>query len=152
MSHRGSSRFVYRGLAALSVAVVGVSGLAACSSSSKSSGGGGSTTSSSGGGATGTIKVAILDAQTGTLASYGRETARGSQMALDKINDAGGIKVGNTTYKFSYTITDLQSDATIAASAAQTAIQNGAQVILGPGVSAMAQPVAQAVQRAIFLR
>jgi branched-chain amino acid transport system substrate-binding protein len=134
-----SVRSAVRKGAFLLAGTLALSGLAACGSSDSggSSGGGGST-----------IKVAILDAQTGNLASYGQETARGAKLALDKINDAGGIKVGDKTYTFDYTVTDLQSDPTIAASAAQKAIQDGAQIVLGPGVSAMAQPVAQAVQRA----
>jgi branched-chain amino acid transport system substrate-binding protein len=137
MGQRARLRHYLRGIG---VVVAATTVLAACGSSD---GGGGGDDADGG-----TIKVAIMDAETGALASYGRETIRGSKLALDRINKDGGVDIDGKSYKLDYSVTDLQSNPTVAAQEAQKAIQDGAQVILGPGVSALGQPVAQAVQRA----
>lgn len=98
---------------------------------------------------TGTVKVAVLDAQSGRLSTLGAETERGSVMAMEEINEAGGFEVDGTTYTFEYETTDLQSDPSVAAQAAQQAVRGfGATIVLGPTPSALAEPVAGVVQRA----
>lgn len=95
-----------------------------------------------------TIPIAVLDAETGPLSAIGLPSSRGATMALDEINEAGGIEVDGTTYTFDYKMTDLQSDATVAASAAQSAISSdNVRVIIGATTSAIADPAAAAVQR-----
>lgn len=113
------------------------------------SGGSTSTTAESGGGKTGTVKIALMDALSGSFATLGTQTMNGAKMALDEINAAGGFKVGDVTYTFDYKLTDLQSDATIAPQVAQDAIQGfGAHYIVGPTLSALNDPIVGVVQRA----
>ena len=45
------------------------------------------------------LKIGQIEAQTGTLASYGWMGSQGAKMAVDEINKAGGFKVGAKTYK-----------------------------------------------------
>jgi branched-chain amino acid transport system substrate-binding protein len=45
------------------------------------------------------VKIGQVEAQTGTLASYGWMGSQGAKMAVDEINKAGGFKVGAKTYK-----------------------------------------------------
>lgn len=110
---------------------------------------GGNGDSGSAGGSSETVKVAVLDAQSGRLSTLGAETARGSTMAMEEINDAGGFEVDGTTYEFDYEATDLQSDPAVAAQVAQQAVRGfGAKIVLGPTPSALAEPVVSVVQRA----
>jgi branched-chain amino acid transport system substrate-binding protein len=45
------------------------------------------------------VKIGQIEAQTGTLATYGWMGYQGAKLAIDEINRAGGFKVGNKTYK-----------------------------------------------------
>jgi branched-chain amino acid transport system substrate-binding protein len=45
------------------------------------------------------VKIGQVEAQTGTLASYGWMGSQGAKLAVDEINKAGGFKVGAKTYK-----------------------------------------------------
>ncbi|MGH3761908.1 ABC transporter substrate-binding protein [Actinophytocola sp.] len=96
----------------------------------------------------GTIKVAVMDAQSGQLSTFGIETIRGAQMAFDEINERGGVTVGGQQYRFDVEEVDLQSDPAIAAQAAQEAITgDGAQIIVGATPSALSEPIAGVVLR-----
>ena len=50
-------------------------------------------------GAQDVVKIGQIEAQTGTLASYGWMGSQGAKLAVDEINKAGGFKVGAKTYK-----------------------------------------------------
>lgn len=96
----------------------------------------------------GTIKVAVMDAQSGRLSTFGVETMRGAQMAFDEINERGGVTVGGQQYRFEVKEIDLQSDPAIAAQAAQEAITgDGAHIIVGSTPSALSEPIAGVVLR-----
>lgn len=45
------------------------------------------------------VKIGQVEAQTGTLASYGWMGSQGAKLAVDEINKAGGFNVGAKTYK-----------------------------------------------------
>jgi branched-chain amino acid transport system substrate-binding protein len=45
------------------------------------------------------VKIGQVEAQTGTLASYGWMGSQGAKLAVDEINKSGGFKVGAKTYK-----------------------------------------------------
>jgi branched-chain amino acid transport system substrate-binding protein len=45
------------------------------------------------------VKIGQVEAQTGTLASYGWMGSQGAKLAVDEINKAGGFRVGAKTYK-----------------------------------------------------
>jgi branched-chain amino acid transport system substrate-binding protein len=122
------------------VATVAVAALALSACGSSDSGGGDSGDA--------TVKIAVLDALTGANQTLGIETQRGTQMAFDKINADGGFKVGDTTYKFEPSVTDIQSDPAVAASTAQKVVSGGTKFILGATTSVLAGPIASAVLRA----
>src|SRR5690606_8535338 len=119
--------------------IVAVAGLAAMSLAACGSGAGGSGED--------VIKVAVLDAQSGKFSDFGIDVERGARMAFDEINEAGGVTVGGKTYKFKYEITDLQSDPTVAAQAAQQAVSGGTKILIGATVSALTEPITGVVQR-----
>jgi branched-chain amino acid transport system substrate-binding protein len=45
------------------------------------------------------VKIGQIEAQTGTLATYGWMGYQGARLAIDEINRQGGFKVGSKTYK-----------------------------------------------------
>lgn len=97
---------------------------------------------------TATVKVVIAEPLSGRFANFA-PSAHGGQMAMDEINEAGGFEVDGVTYTFDYSVEDLQSDATTASQIAQQAIvSDGAKIVFGPTLSALADPVASIVQRA----
>ena len=103
--------------------------LIGCSSNSGNSGGT-STSGSSGSGAD-TIKVGVNYELTGAVASYGVDLNDGLQMALEEINDAGGI-LGK---ELEIMTMDNKSSDTESANVSARLARDGAVVLLGPATS-----------------
>ena len=75
---------------------------------------------------------------TGPAAAGGMACKAGWELAVAKYNDAGGLKVGNDTYKINLIVEDDAMSADQAATAATKLIeQDGAKFIIGPLVDAM---------------
>ena len=64
------------------------------------------------------IKIGFIADRTGNLQAYGIPLLNGSQLAVRKINDAGGVKVGGKSYKLELVVRDSRSDANQASAAA----------------------------------
>jgi branched-chain amino acid transport system substrate-binding protein len=56
------------------------------------------------------VKLGEIEAQTGSLNTYGWMSAQGTRMAVDKINKDGGFQVGGKTYKFELLNPDTQGN------------------------------------------
>jgi len=56
------------------------------------------------------VKIGQIEAQTGTLATYGWMGHQGANMAIDEINKKGGFKVGNKTYKLQLVSPDTRAN------------------------------------------
>lgn len=84
---RGKARFIRRLGRGTSLAVA--LGLAACSAYAFQS--------------EGTVRIGSLEAQTGVPAPYGIQALVGSQIAIDEINAAGGVKVAGKMVKLALT-------------------------------------------------
>ncbi len=56
------------------------------------------------------VKIGQIEAQTGTLATYGWMGHQGANMAITEINNAGGFKVGNKTYKMELVSPDTRAN------------------------------------------
>ncbi len=56
------------------------------------------------------VKIGQIEAQTGTLASYGWMGTQGAKLAVDEINKAGGFKVGSKTYKLELISPDTRAN------------------------------------------
>jgi len=61
-------------------------------------------------GAQDVVKLGQIEAQTGSLNTYGWMSAQGTRMAVDKINKAGGFQVGGKTYKLQLLNPDTQGN------------------------------------------
>ncbi|MBS7703657.1 ABC transporter substrate-binding protein [Chelatococcus asaccharovorans] len=80
-----------------------------------------------------TVKIGAIFAQTGPNASIGSEALIGTQYAIKKINEAGGVKVGGETYKFELVNIDDESKAERAVAAAEKLVADKTiPVILTP--------------------
>jgi len=72
----------------------------------------------------------------GPLANTGRYYRDGYEFAVDRINSAGGVKIGNTREKLALKILDNQSDNNLAVRQyVQLVSQDGVKLLLGPFAS-----------------
>ena len=96
----------------------------------------------------GVINVGILYPLTGPGASWGVGNSQGWRHAFDLINEAGGVKVGDTQYKFKYFVEDDKYSGSVAVTACNKLIfQDKVKFLLGPlgGMPAAAiAPICQA--------
>ena len=67
----------------------------------------------------------------GSAASYGVSVKQGAEIAIKKINDEGGVKVGDETVKLNLNFVDDEASPEVAVSAYNTVMDGGAQAILG---------------------
>jgi len=90
--------------------------------------------------AAGEVKELVIGGDaflTGPAAAGGMACKRGWELATAKINDAGGLKIGNDTYKIKLVVEDDAMSVDQAATAVQKMIQqDGAKFIMGPLVDA----------------
>src|SRR5210317_908495 len=84
----------------------------------------------------------------GKYASNGVHTQNGYNMAVDRINSMGGIKVGGKTYKFEIIYYDDESNPKRAAQLAERLIkQDGVQYMLGPYSSGLTKAIAPVTEK-----
>ena len=85
---------------------------------------------------------------TGKYSSNGVHTQNGYNLAVDRINDMGGIKVGGKTYKFEIVYYDDESNSGRAAQLAERLIQqDGVQYMLGPYSSGLTKAMAPVTEK-----
>ena len=82
-------------------------------------------------GETKVFKIGGIGPLTGGAASYGVSVQNGAQIAIDEINAAGGVKVGDATYTLEMNFVDDEASPDKALTAYNTVMDWGAQAILG---------------------
>ena len=88
-----------------------------------------------------TIKIGINAPMTGDIPKVGEGTKFAAQMWLEDINKAGGLKVGDKTYKVELVIEDNESKAESAVKAAtKMIVEDEVLAIVGPQASKQAVP------------
>lgn len=91
-----------------------------------------------GGGEVKTLTIGGIAFLTGPAAAGGMACKAGWELAVAKYNDAGGLKIGNDTYKINLIVEDDAMSADQAATAATKLTQkDGATFIIGPLVDAI---------------
>ncbi len=68
---------------------------------------------------------------TGSAAQYGTAVMESSKIAVEEINAAGGVKVGDQTLELVYTFEDDEASADVAQSAYNKLMDDGVQAIVG---------------------
>lgn len=97
-----------------------------------------------GGGGNNTVKVGVIAELTGDVPAVGASCKNAAEMAAKEINDAGGIKIGDKSYKVELFIEDNGGKADQSASAAQKLItQQKVLAIIGPNASRYAIPASE---------
>ena len=85
---------------------------------------------------------------TGKYSSNGVHTQNGYNMAVDRINSMGGVKVGGKTYKFDIIYYDDESNPKRAAQLAERLInQDGVEFMLGPYSSGLTKAMAPVTEK-----
>jgi len=85
---------------------------------------------------------------TGKYSSNGVHTQNGYNLAVERINSMGGIKVGGKTYKFEIIYYDDESNSGRAAQLAERLIkQDGVQFMLGPYSSGLTKAMAPVTEK-----
>jgi len=90
------------------------------------------------------IQVGGIGELTGDIPAVGASFKNAAEMAVQEINDAGGLEVGGKQYKIQLTIEDNAGKADQSASAAQKLItQQNVVAIIGPNASRYAIPASE---------
>ena len=138
---RAGRRTFLGGAGALTLALA----LAACSSPGSDSDSSGGEAASGGGGLPDTIKIMDINGLTGPVAFAGSNAAKGTELAIEQIEDDGLL--GDTTIEVDSK--DAAADPQQAASFASQAISDPSYAaILGPSASAQSAAVSPIVQQA----
>ncbi|KAF0112410.1 MAG: branched-chain amino acid transport system substrate-binding protein [Chloroflexi bacterium] len=91
-----------------------------------------------------TIKVGVIAELTGDIPAVGASCKNAAEMAVQQINDAGGLDVGGTKYMVELYIEDNAGKADQSASSAQKLItQQNVVAIIGPNASRYAIPASE---------
>lgn|GEM_PF-4332769 len=90
--------------------------------------------SDSGSSSTDTVKIGLIDALSGSAASFGIGDLHGAQLAVKQINADGGIK-GLDGAKLKLETYDLQSNPALASGLAQRAVDDGVAAVVGSSIS-----------------
>ena len=93
------------------------------------------------------ITIGAAVSLTGKYTTNGEHTQRGYDLAVDMINKAGGVKVGDTTYELAVKYYDDESTAARGAELAERLIlQDGVQFMLGPYSSGLTRAIAPVIE------
>ncbi|MFC6206512.1 ABC transporter substrate-binding protein [Levilactobacillus tongjiangensis] len=112
-------------IAALSIAAVAMAGC----STAKNNGSQGNNPGK-------TVKIGVNMELSGSAAGYGQQQKQGIQLAVNKINQSGGIKVGKSKKKIQLVIRDNKTSNTTAASVAAQLVNNDKVVaVVGPAAT-----------------
>lgn len=95
-----------------------------------------------------TITLGAVVSLTGTYSTNGKLTRDGYNLAVDRINSSGGIKVGDKTYKLAIKYYDDESTSARGAQLAERLIkQDGVKFVLGPYGSALTKAIAPVTEK-----
>ena len=78
-----------------------------------------------------TLVIGDLESLTGAAASVGVPQANAVKLAVDQINESGGIDVDGTTYVIKLDVQDEKSDPTAAVNAVQKFMSDGTKYMIG---------------------
>ena len=82
-----------------------------------------------------TITLGVIGPMTGSLAVYGTHVSNGAELAVEQINEAGGISVGGKTYTLTTESKDDQGDSTECLKSMNALISDGIQLVIGSATS-----------------
>ena len=93
------------------------------------------------------VKIGLLAPMTGDFSSRGDPMRRAAQMAVEEVNIAGGLQVGDRRYRITLLIEDTQSTPEEAIAAARRLLDDDVVAIIGTSASSIAIPVAEVLNQ-----
>lgn len=93
-----------------------------------------------------TIKIGLNAELTGGIPVVGASCKNAAELAMEEINNAGGLEVGGKKYKIEILIEDNEDKAESAAAAAQKLNAAGVLLMIGPNASRNAIPAAEVAE------
>lgn len=87
------------------------------------------------------IRVGVVISLTGPTKELAKFPKQGYELAVEKLNSRGGVRVGSQFLQFELVFADDASDVQVAPRAAESLIKEGIQYILGPYGSALTDAV-----------
>ena len=106
--------------------------LTACGGSSESSD---ASDNSAASGDSGTITLGMIGPLTGSVAVYGTHIENGVKLAIEEINAAGGVTLGDGAHQLAVEVKDDQGDSTECVNAMNALISDGIQLVVGSATS-----------------
>lgn len=95
------------------------------------------------------IRIGLLAEITGSIPNVGKSSVDAANMAVQEINDAGGLTIGNKKLKIVLVVEDIQDNAETAVAMAEKLInQENVVAIIGPQASRNAIPVSMIAENA----
>ncbi len=94
-----------------------------------------------------TIKIGLNAELTGGVPVVGASCKNGAELAVEEVNNAGGLEVGGRKYKIELLIEDNEDKAESAAAAAQKLNAAGVLLMIGPNASRNAIPAAEVAEQ-----
>ena len=123
---------------AMALAAVMLFGATACSSGSKDTQGSsdnkeqqGTESDAQGEAGDATFTIGFLGPLTGSVASYGLSVKQGAEIAIQEINEAGGVKAGDTTYTLKMVAADDEGSEDKAITAYNNLMDQNINVLMG---------------------
>ncbi len=96
----------------------------------------------------GTITLGAAVSLTGKYSTNGKNTINGYELAVQRINSMGGVKVGNQAYKLALKYYDDESTSSRGAELAERLIQqDGIKYVLGPYSSGLTKAIAPITEK-----
>jgi len=93
---------------------------------------------------TNTVKIGVIAELTGDMPAVGESCKKAAEMAVQEVNNAGGLDIGDKKYKVELFIEDNAGKADQSASAAQKLItQKKVHAIIGPNATRYAIPASE---------
>ncbi|CAH1667759.1 ABC transporter substrate-binding protein [Chelatococcus asaccharovorans] len=92
------------------------------------------------------LKIGFVGVTSGPAAAWGTSNVRSMQTRADWLNEQGGVKIGNDTYKITVVTFDDQKDPRRAIAGMEKMAQEGIRYVVGPNVddgAAAVRPVAE---------
>jgi branched-chain amino acid transport system substrate-binding protein len=77
------------------------------------------------------VKIGHVAPLTGGIAHLGKDNENGARLAVEEINAAGGLKIGDKTYKLELVAEDDKADPKEGTLAAQKIVDSGAAAVVG---------------------
>jgi branched-chain amino acid transport system substrate-binding protein len=95
------------------------------------------------------VKIGLIAELTGELAAVGASCKKGAELAVRRLNEAGGVKIGGNSYPLELVIEDSGMNPERAVAAVSKLIEKDKVLaIIGPNASGNAVPAADAAERA----